>query len=396
DLGLAWITNTTGLAISRLPNGCLFAIEHHDPAGTIMINQALGAPLFGGIGRVLLRVSRPGKDERTVEVVGPSARVRIGTGQDRFVWVSETEGFLCRVTLWIAPDANVWLWWVEVECGAESEDGGAQACLIQDLGLGARSFVTNNEAYASQYIDHHIVHAEGLGPVIMSRQALPQDGRYPWAGHVCLDGAAAFATDAAQIFGPGFRDQAETQVSLPSERLQHECACVGLSGPVRRLARGESVVWTFAGIFVPDHPAASSDADLECVETTAHEARFQAKAVHLAPAARSLLQDAAPLAADDLDTAELDRLWPDRRLEERDSAGRPLSFFVPDGALNRHIVLRAKERMVTRRHGALLRSGASLLPDENALCATVWAHGVFAAQLTIGNTAFHKLISLSR
>ncbi len=51
---------------------------------------------------------------------------------------------------------------------------------------------------------------------------------------------------------------------------------------------------------------------------------------------------------------------------------------------------------MTRRHGTLLRSGQAMLPDEATLCATCWMHGVFAAQLTIGNTSFHKLFSVSR
>ena len=37
-----------------------------------------------------------------------------------------------------------------------------------------------------------------------------------------------------------------------------------------------------------------------------------------------------------------------------------------------------------------------MLPDEAILCATAWMHGVFGAQLTIGNTSFHKLFSVSR
>ncbi len=47
---------------------------------------------------------------------------------------------------------------------------------------------------------------------------------------------------------------------------------------------------------------------------------------------------------------------------------------------------------MTRRHGAILRSGQAMLPDDGTLCATCWMHGVFAAQLTIGNTSFHKLV----
>ena len=37
-----------------------------------------------------------------------------------------------------------------------------------------------------------------------------------------------------------------------------------------------------------------------------------------------------------------------------------------------------------------------MLPTETMLCATCWMHGVFGAQLTIGNTSFHKLFSVSR
>jgi cellobiose phosphorylase len=44
----------------------------------------------------------------------------------------------------------------------------------------------------------------------------------------------------------------------------------------------------------------------------------------------------------------------------------------------------------------LARSGQEMLPDEAILCATSWMHGVFGAQLTIGNTSFHKLFSVSR
>ena len=73
-----------------------------------------------------------------------------------------------------------------------------------------------------------------------------------------------------------------------------------------------------------------------------------------------------------------------------------LSYFVGEGPLNRHAVLREKDRLVRRRHGTLIRSGQDLLPSDRILCATCWMHGVFASQLTIGNTSFHKLFSVSR
>jgi len=69
---------------------------------------------------------------------------------------------------------------------------------------------------------------------------------------------------------------------------------------------------------------------------------------------------------------------------------------VADGPCNRHAVLRDKDRLMKRRHGTILRTGQSLLPDDALLSATCWMHGVFAAQLSIGNSAFHKLFSVSR
>ncbi len=100
------------------------------------------------------------------------------------------------------------------------------AILVQDLGLGPRGFLLNNEAYASQYIDHAVPHHPRFGPVVMSRQNMAQDERHPWVAHGCFDGASSFATDALQLFGPAYRDADEIALGfgtdLPGIRLQHE------------------------------------------------------------------------------------------------------------------------------------------------------------------------------
>ena len=94
-------------------------------------------------------------------------------------------------------------------------------------------------------------------------------------------------------------------------------------------------------------------------------------------------------------SSAIEQIDPERMHEEwRD--GELLSFFIPWSPQNRHVVLAAKERQMRRRHGAILRGGTSMLPDDATLSLTCWMHGVFAAQLTIGNTALHKLFSVSR
>ena len=100
---------------------------------------------------------------------------------------------------------NIWLWRVEVANRRDSEVP-CDAILIQDLGLGDRGFLMNNEAYASQYLDHHVARHSRLNYVLMSRQNLSQGGAYPWAAHGCLEGAAGFATDFRQVMGPAHRD----------------------------------------------------------------------------------------------------------------------------------------------------------------------------------------------
>ncbi|TPE51448.1 cellobiose phosphorylase [Amaricoccus solimangrovi] len=392
DLGPRRLTGAAGLSISLLPNGCLHAIAHRRANGRTLISQIPGSPLDGGIGRLFLRL-----DGRVAEAVGPGARVAVGAAEDRFVWEGAAGAARHRVTLWLHPEENLWLWRVEVANGA-AEPVACDATLVQDLGLGDPGFVTGNAAFASQYIDHHIARHPVAGPVVMSRQNLAQGGAHPWLAQGCLDGAAGFATDAAQLFGPAFRDtgRIDPALELPGERLQHEVACPAIRSRRLVLAPGAEAGWTFFGLYLPDHPGASGEADLARL-ARAFEAReaFAPRAVALAPARRNLAREAPLLAGAPFDAADLAARYPDRVLEER-ADGRLLSFFAPEGALNRHVVTRGKERMLLRRHGAILRTGQGMLIDETTMCATVWMHGVFGSLLSLGNTSFHRLFSAAR
>ena len=204
DLGLRRLENSAGLSISALPTGCIFAIEHTGTGSRTMLNQVLGSPVGGSIGRIYLRSGGPvptgGPAPNVTQVLGPGAKIRFGAGDDRFVWDGLTGGVHHRLTLWLHPRESIWLWHLEIT-NERAADLSADAVLVQDLGLAGRGFLMNNEAYASQYIDHHVAHEARLGPVVMSRQNLAQNGSHPWILHACLDGAAGFATDALQVSG---------------------------------------------------------------------------------------------------------------------------------------------------------------------------------------------------
>ncbi|HME83569.1 MAG TPA: cellobiose phosphorylase [Roseiarcus sp.] len=397
DLGLARIVNSAGFSISLLPNGAIFAIEHVEAGRRIMINQVLASPVAGGMGRLYLRAGGP--EPQILHVIGPEAGLRVGASDDRFVWEGEQSGMRRQVTLWLHPRANVWLWRVEVVNRRDSELA-CDVVFIQDLGLGELGFLMNNEAYASQYLDHHVAQHPRLNHVLMSRQNLCQGGTHPWIAHGCLEGAAGFATDFRQLMGPAYRDADRFGfpfgASLPSNRLQYETACAALQSKAATLAPGAATSWTFFGFYASDHPAASTDADLRLVDVVEPASQDWApRAVTLSLPTRSLLHDAPSALADGFDEKAI-RAHYRRRTHVERVGGELLSFFAPARTHSRHIVLRDKERIVARRHGALLRSGEQMLPDEAILSATCWMHGVFGAQLAIGNTAFHKLFSVSR
>jgi 1,2-beta-oligoglucan phosphorylase len=183
---------------------------------------------------------------------------------------------------------------------------------------------------------------------------------------------------------------------LSSTRLQYETGCAALQSNPANLSPGDAALWTFFGVYQPDHAEASSDTDLGIVETVEQGAKNWApRRIALSSPARTVLHDAPSAVADTLNRKAIAARYPRRTHAERVD-GRTLSFFRPARTHSRHVVLRDKERQVARRHGALLRSGEEMLPTEDMLCATCWMHGVFGAQLTIGNTSFHKLFSVSR
>jgi len=397
DLGLLEISNAAGIHVSLLPNGAIFAIERVDPKRRIMINQVLGLPIACGMGRLFLRVG--GSEPAILPVIGPEARLRVGGSNDRFVWEGEEGGVRHRVTLWLHRRLSAWFWRLEAVNGRDSELT-CDAVFAQDLGLGDQGFLMNNEAYASQYLDHHVAAHPRLNHILMCRQNLSQGGTFPWAAHGCLEGAAAFATDFRDLMGPGHRDASEFNcgfgTALPSKRLQFETACAALQSKPAAVAPGAATSWTFFAIFAPDHPAASSEADMGLIDIVERGSEdWTPREVSLSSAPRSLLQDALPAVAETLDEKAI-RARYRRRTHVEQIEGQVLSLFTPGRTHSRHVVFADKERVVARRHGALVRSGEMMLPDDQVLCATAWMHGVFGAQLTIGNTSFHKLFSVSR
>ncbi|EPE94284.1 GH36-type glycosyl hydrolase domain-containing protein [Rhizobium grahamii] len=395
-LGLVSLSNDSGLSISLLPNGTLFAIEYNDDFGAMMVNQVFGSPVYGGIGRLYLRIG--GSQAGVFEIVGPRARISFSRGETAFFWNGQSGDIRHSVQLELHSTEATWFWQVTLEnlSGAALE---ADLVLVQDVGIGNHGFLMGSEAYASQYIDHTIANHPVFGPVVMNRQNLKQPGdRNPWLAHGCATGAAAYATDAIQLVFP--RQPCHAAMvpdfgnNLPAVRRQHELACPAIQSTPLSIGPGVNATATFFGLFVPDHSEPSSDKDIARLDGI-QSFKAGSSGSKLASVSRSLLQDISEAVSLELDDKQVEELYPRRCLEER-MEGKLLSFFIEDGLHNRHVVLQGKEIASIRRHGAIVRSGQNMLPGDNTLAATCWMQGIFAAQLTIGNTSFHKLFSVSR
>jgi 1,2-beta-oligoglucan phosphorylase len=112
DLGLLRIANGSGLSISVLPTGAIFAIEHTQANRRIVINQTLALPIADGMARLYLRLGGP--QPAIIPVIGPEAGLRVGASENRYVWEGDESGVSHRVTLWLHPRLNAWFWRVGV------------------------------------------------------------------------------------------------------------------------------------------------------------------------------------------------------------------------------------------------------------------------------------------
>ena len=386
------IASPSQLVVQVNANGSIRRIDHRD----VMLGTFLGSEVEGGAANLFLRLR--GRPLRWTPLLGPKSPGAVRAGEGGLEVEGEWSGLRFRVSLVLAAAAPAWFWHVAVE-NAGGEEREIDLVFAQDVALSDYGGVRLNEYYVSQYVDHTPLTHPERGVVLAARQNLSIGGRHPWLAVGSLARAASFATDALQLHGLATRAGGEpaglAAGRLPGARLQHEHAMAVLEDAPVRLAPGARASLGFFAWLEPDHPAATSNADLAVVaralalpEAAPPASRPRAPA---APRAASLFSDAPLLVTRELGAGELDaRFGAGRRAQERDAEGRLLSFFTEDGA---HVVLAAKERASLRPHGQILRTGDGLAPDEASLTTTVWMDGVFHSMLTQGHVSIGRLLS---
>ncbi|SDP41980.1 Cellobiose phosphorylase [Pedococcus dokdonensis] len=342
------------------------------------------------------------RDVAWVPLLGPSSRSVVTWSEAGPVARGEWQGLRYAVWFRLADAAPAWFWHVEVENtgGAEVE---VDVVLAHDPGLAPYDGLRVNEFYVSQYLDLTPVATEN-GTALAVRQNMPGQS-VPWMLLGSLVEGRGWATDTLQLVRGAARPGAPVALSaadLPSHRLQHEHALAVLQDTPVRLASGGRHVTGFYGIVSPDHPEATSDADAAWHERALSQAEARPPTqpgtddtTHSLAAPRSIFSTAPPLAVDDLDADTLAELTgdPDPRHLETDAEGRLLSWFGSEGS---HVVTAAKERLVLRPHGHVLRTGDALVPDTGTLTSTLWMTGGFHSQLTRGHVGRGRLLSTRR
>jgi cellobiose phosphorylase len=397
------ITGAGGLSAEINLNGSLRRLDR----GPVALLLFVGNELDGGPANLYLRRRSAGQIEWT-PLLGPSSptRFHLDSGGARLVGVGSWQGINYSIVLALAASAPAWFWHVRLE-NSTATARELDLTYAQDVALASYGAIRLNEYYVSQYLDHTPLHHPHHGYMVATRQNQAVEGRFPWCLIGSLREGHAFATDAKQFHELSARaGQPPIGLSgeLPNRRLQHEHAMVVVRDvPIRLEPKGQATAGFF-GLYLENHPEATSPADIEQARSVLElpEAKSDGAGGGGAPPLgtptrsgvsdnRTLFSSAPLLQSLDLDPDNLRELFGTHwRHEERDDQGKLLSFFY---ALHCHVVLRPKELRTLRPHGHLLRTGQHTTPDETALTSTAWMSGVFHSMVTQGHVSINRFLS---
>ena len=358
----------------------------------LMINQVEGRPLQGGFDQVWLRVH----SATGIESCPLSGTAATCTLHDNgAAWRANIGRVEASMQLLLHPDLPI-LFRI---CRARNEGAGAVTLdwlVGQDVGLADPGMLKNNEAYVCQYLDHRIVEHPVAGRVALCRNNLHPT--HPFAVHCCLQGAQSACTDGYQFFGTAYKlsgvPEALHLPTLENRVRQYEFAYVALQSRTIELQPGQSDTTVFAAYVLKEHPQVSSADDLVLVDKLLRADLPQLGEVLAHGTARPFFARAPLLAAEALSEAELKRLFEGawRHIEYSDNR-ELLSFFYGENA---HVALPAKERIMERQHGTVLRSGSGPGLGDHTMSVTCYGYGAFGSQLALGNTAFGRFSSVMR
>ncbi|MDU1844707.1 MAG: cellobiose phosphorylase [Niallia nealsonii] len=373
--------NGNDTTFSFLPSGDIYEIRHKD----IMVNQLIGNLLDGSANQIYLRVFKEGEIFST-PLLGVRSDSQLSVGEHTLIWSGSFEGVSYEVQF-LLTSHDVWFWEVSLQ-GDQTVD----LLYGQDIGIAAKGAVQSNEAYVSQYIDHHI--DTQYGYTICSRQNQPQGAKFPYLQQGCLQKTIGFSTDGYQFFGKSYKEtnipEALRKESLPTEVYQYEMAYVSLQTEKQHVQEKQSVV--FYGSILENHPTAVekpyfTTQQIEEIWTEANKLEQVTKPVNkITNIANQVVQTEilTPKEVNELFGNQIEKEMVDQKL---------MSFFTDN---QHHVVLKEKEVQMERPHGHILLSGTDLVVDRPVMATTVYMYGIFNSQIVLGNTSMNKMMSNNR
>lgn len=353
-----------------------------------MINQISGNHLDGSINQIYLRVHTENGIKAT-PMIGSISESEFGYSEDQLSWRGQFENIQYQVNFKLA-EKNRWFWQVTVK-----GNGIIDIIYGQDIGNAEKAVVETNEAYISQYIDHHVTKDKGRY-VISSRQNQPQDGKFPLVEQGSLNELAGFSTDGYQFFGTEYKTtntpKILTEEHLANEVYQYEFAYIALQS--QKVALGEdhqenTHEFVFYGLALASQDKAVTEnvVSIEDIKDSYKKTHFdQIKAIK-----QPSKKIGKPVVGLTLTEEELEILFPKKAKVEKVN-DEIYSFFANE----HHVVLKAKENAMERAHGHILLSGQTLSVDDPIMSSTVYMYGIFNSQIVLGNTTSNKLSSNSR
>lgn len=383
------VINPQGLAFAFSDTGAVRSVE----VGAVRVSLAPAAASSRAQANLYLR--RRGREPSHTPLLGAESPSRFCVEGGAFVARGSWGELDYECVLEVAQARPSWRWQVRVQSRSK-EEIELDLIYVQDVGLKASGPGLVNEYYVSQYLERRVFEDARFGCVVCCRQNMKEPSGYPWVMLASANRAVAASTDGSQLYGRLFRTLGEIDALRSGQlggELAGESSVVALQEEPFELAAGASHTSAFVGTYEPDHPQASSEADLgglpELLSSFRDSARPSSATLSAPPSRR--LDRARPMPTEDLDAREVVELFGGERRHAEEAGGQLLSFFA-EGP--RHVVLRAKELLVRRPHGHILQANVRGVPDESVMSSTAFACGVFNSHLTQGNTNFNTLLSV--
>jgi len=384
------IRNSLGLSIDFLDNGSLRSIAV-DP---IRISLKPMTPFSKSGANIWLRKRK--NPIESIALLGPQSNSCFTFEDNSFIAAGRWEELNYTCVLQLSEKSLSWQWIIEIENTSHDTFEIDLVC-VQDVGLKPVNSGLINEYYVSQYLERRILMDKIHGSVICCRQNMKESAGNPWLMMACKSKAMAASVDGMQFYGRTFRATGIPE-GLMAETLggeySGESSVTALQEKPFKLPAGDRHKSIFVATYLPDHPQATSENDLERLPDLFSEfgdAELSAGSRDLITPARNIFNTSAFLPADDLTDREVDGFFGNERRHAETENGRLLSFFCKE---NDHVMLRLKETLTDRPHGHIMQAEAGFLPDENVISTNSFACGVFNSHLSQGNTNFNVLLSI--